>query len=103
MLREIPSTAVELQTGLWGDARTLTLGNTTITKYDLYSSEGYCFYIIADNLDEDGNLLPENERAYYQIMYSAYRTAEQVNAAVVSVPVQDGYEIASGNPNTETA
>lgn len=101
-LREIPSTAVEVQTGLWADARTVSMGSMTITKHDLYSSEGYCFYIPENNLDEEGNLLPENERTYYQFMYSAYRTVEQINAAVVSVPVQEGYEIASTGTNTET-
>lgn len=100
--REIPSTAVEVQTGLWADARTVSMGSMTITKHDLYSAEGYCFYIPANNLDADGNLLPENERMYYQFMYSAYRTIDQVNANVVSVPVQDGYEIASAGSNHET-
>lgn len=94
-LREIPETAVEVQTGLWADEITRTLGSVTLTTYDLYSADGYCFYIPANNLDEDGNLLPENERVYYQFMYSGYRTIAQINENVVSVPVQEGYEIVS--------
>lgn len=101
-LREIPATAVEVQTGLWAVERTVTMGSMTMTKHDLYSSEGYCFYIPANNIDEDGNLLPESERLYYQFMYSAYETIEEINENVVSVPVQEGYEIASAGSNQET-
>lgn len=103
MLREIPATAVEVQTGLWGDLVTTTFGNMTRTKYNLYSAEGYCFYIISANLDEDGNLKPENERMYAQYLVSGYQTIEQINADVVSVPVQDGYEIVSVGGDHETA
>lgn len=104
MLREIPTTAIEVQPGLWADLVTVTFGNMTMSKYNLYSSEGYCFYEIANNLDEEGNLLPENERIYAQVMYTNYRTVEQINAEIVSVPIQDGYEIVSvGGGNTEIA
>lgn len=101
MLREIPETAIEVQTGLWAELITVTMGSLSRTKYDLYSSEGYCFYEIANNLDEEGNLRPENERLYHQYMASSYRTVEQINAAIVSVPVQPGYEISSVIGNTE--
>lgn len=101
-MREIPTTAVEVQTGLWANARTLTLGSMTKTFYDLYSAEGYCFYLPANNLDEDGNLRPESERLYYQYMSTAYQTVDQINENVVSVPVQDGYEIANTGNNHET-
>ena len=102
MLREIPATAIEVQTGLWADLVTVTFGSITRSKYNLYSAEGYCFYEPANNLDEDGNLRPENERIYYQFMYTNYTTVEQINAEIVSVPVQDGYEIVSvGGGNHE--
>jgi len=101
--REIPESAIEVQTGLWANFRTVSLGNMTMTKCDLYSSEGYCFYIPDNNLDENGNLLPENERLYYQYMSSPCSTVEQVNARYVSVPVQDGYEIANTGNNHEVA
>ena len=101
-MREIPTTAVEVQTGLWANARTLTLGSMTKTFYDLYSAEGYCFYLPANNLDEDGNLRPEIERLYYQYMSTAYQTVDQINENVVSVPAQDGYEIANTGNNHET-
>lgn len=102
-MREIPVTAVEVQTGLWADLITVTLGNMTRTKYNLYSAEGYCFYCTAENLDEDGNLLPEDERIYAQYRITTCTTIEQINARFVSVPVQDGYEIVSvgGDNNHE--
>lgn len=102
-LQEIPAGSIEVQTGLWAYWREFTVGNTVYGRYILYSAAGYCFYLPANNLDEDGNLKPENERVYYQYLASGYRTVEQVNANVVSVPVQDGYEIVSVGGNHETA
>lgn len=102
--REIPEGSVEVQTGLWAYEKTVSLGSMTRVMYYLYSSEGYCFYLISDpaNYDEDGNLLPENERVYAQYMVSGYSTIDQINADVVSVPVQPGYEIVSAGTNHET-
>ena len=104
-MREIPATAVEVQTGLWAHEKTLTLGIMTRTFYDLYSSDGYCFYdkTHPNNLDEDGNLKPENERMYAQYQSTTCTTIEQINARFVSVPVQDGYEIVSVGGNHEVA
>lgn len=104
MLREIPATATEIQPGLWADLKTVTLGNMTRVKYNLYSAEGYCFYSLSipENYDEEGNLKPENERVYYQYMSTAYTTVDQINADIVSVPIQPGYEIVSvGGGNHE--
>ena len=90
-----------MQVGLWANLRTITVGSITIQKYDLYSAEGYCFYIPANNLDENGDLIAEDERVYYRYMTSSYRTIDQINANIVSVPVQDGYEIVSTPNNSE--
>lgn len=99
---EIPETAVEVQTGLWANQKIISAGNITIIKHDLYSSQGYCFYCPEENLDEDGNLLPENERIYAQYRSTTCTTIEQINAKFVSVPVQDGYEIVSVGGNHES-
>lgn len=100
--REIPDAAVEVQTGLWANARTTSLGNMTMTKYDLYSAPGYCFYITDTSLDEEGNLLPEDQRTYYIYASSNARTIEQVSSRYISVPYVPGYEIAGGvAPDTE--
>jgi hypothetical protein len=102
--REIPATAVEIQTGLWGDLITTTFGSMTRTKYNLYSAEGYCFYdkTYPYNLDDEGNLKPANELMYSQYQVTTCTTIEQVNARFVSVPVQPGYEIVSAGSNHET-
>ena len=97
-LQTIPAGSIEVQTGLWAFWHVGTL----VSYYKLYSAEGYCFYLPANNLDEDGNLLPENERLYYQFMHSGYKTVEQINLNVVSVPVQEGYEIANRPVQNET-
>lgn len=104
--RDIPATAVELQTGLWGNLRTVSFGSMTMTKYDLYSAEGYCFYdlTIPENYvdgDTSGELLPPEQRMYATFMYSTYNTPEQVNADIVSVPYQEGYEIVSAGNDTQ--
>ena len=44
-----------------------------------------------DNYDENGNLLSEEELLWFTYMTSLCETKEQVNANVVSVPIQDNY------------
>lgn len=101
--REIPEGSIEIQTGLYAEQRRLTIGNTVYIGYNLYSAEGYCFYClnVPENFDDEGNLKPPNERIYATFMASAYRTIEAINADIVSVPVEEGYEIVSV-PNTPT-
>ena len=93
--REIPENAIEVQTGLWWEHRTFTVNGNTYNSGALYSSEGYCFYEInqPENYDEEGNLKPANELVYAIYMTSNFATAEAINAAVVSVPYQPGYEV----------
>ena len=101
MIREIPDGAELLQTGLYVYRYQLTIGGRVYTLGELYSSEGYCYYDLnqAENYDEEGNLLPAEQRVYaqYQTLSvgSAAQTNEQLNQRFVSVPVQDGYEIVS--------
>ncbi len=103
--REIPTGSVEVQTGLWWYTYTKTIGGVEYTFGQLYSEQGYCFYKVdqPENYDEDRNLLPANQRVYFT--YSAgYTTLEQINASIVSVIAQDGYEIVSvGGNNHVTA
>lgn len=87
MAREIPSGAVEIQTGLWLYTYTKTItGLGEITFRELYSSEGCCFY---DNTDS------EEERIYYQ--YMSLNDYMDVNN-FTSIPIEEGMEIAN-NPN----
>lgn len=109
MAREIPEGSVEIQTGLFLHEYQQTIGVNTYTFRKLYSAEGYCYYDVEqpENYDEDGNLLPAEQRVYAQ--YSALGigqsswTYEQLNAKYISVPVQDGFEIVSVGNNSETA
>jgi hypothetical protein len=93
-MKEIPFGSIEVQVGLYAYAKTLTFGGVERRYYDLYSAEGYCFYLPENNLDENGDLLPENERVYYQYMSTAWQNVLDINANVVSVLVKEGYEIA---------
>lgn len=102
--REIPEGSIEIQTGLFAYLETYTVGGNTRSHYLLYSAEGYCFYSlsISENYDEDGNLKPANERAYMTYMScSILDTLESINADVVSVVAEEGYEIVSvpSNPS----
>ena len=96
MARVIPEGSVEIQTGLYLHKYTQTISGTEYTFRELYSAEGYCFYWLSnpENYDEDGNLKPANERIDAQYMHCAISaTLESINADVVSVPIEAGYEI----------
>lgn len=107
-MREIPSTAVQIQEGLYQD---LIVGRYTSYSI-LYSSEGYCFYDKTEVIyreDENGQLyeVPENEvlpneRTYAQWCSTPETTAEELNARFVSVPVDPSYEIVSVSNPTVT-
>lgn len=107
-LRTTPEGSVEVQTGLWAHFNFFEFGGNTYCTCELYSAEGYCFYdlTIPENWvdgEVGGELLPPEQRMYAQYMSTPYRTVEEINADIVSVPVQDGYEIVSvGGVNSET-
>lgn len=105
MTISIPDTAVEIQEGLWGDLHTFTFLGQVRSYYDLYSAEGYCFYMLSvpENFDDEGNLKPPSERLYARFAGTVYSTIEEVNANVVSVPIEEGFEIVSTSNPTETA
>lgn len=105
MARVIPEGSVEIQTGLYLHEYTQTISGTECTFKELYSAEGYCFYCLSipENYDEDGNLKPANERIYAQYMHCAISsTLESINADVVSVPIEAGYENVSTPSNEVT-
>ena len=103
---------VELQTGLYLDEQVKTIGGIQRTFRYLHSADGYCFYDIEREVcDEEGNVIaPDdiqpNQRMYFQyaalaISMSSW-TYEQLNAKYISVPVQEGFEIANVGNETET-
>jgi hypothetical protein len=100
--REIPEGSIEIQTGLYAYRHNYTVGGAPRSRYILYSADGYCFYWLSnpENYDEEGNLKPVNERVYATYMSCAIRdTLETINADIVSVPVEDSYEIVSRSSN----
>ena len=89
MAREIPSTAVEIQTGLWLNQTPVVVLGNNYTQYELYSSEGYCFY---------NNTWAEEERIYWQYASLGFT---DISADYTSIPISElpeGSEIA-GNPD----
>lgn len=100
--REIPEGSVEIQTGLWAELHSFTVSGVTRSYYRLYAAEGYCFYWLSnpENYDEEGNLKPPAERVYaiYKSC-SVLDTLESINADVVSVIAEEGFEIVSTPTN----
>lgn len=96
-IRPIPEGSTEIQTGLWLHVTIVNTPFGTIHRGELYSAEGYCFYnlTVPENFDEEGNLKPPEERIYAQYSTCPGDDLEWINANIVSVPVQSGYEIVS--------
>lgn len=101
-VRPIPAGSTEIQTGLWAAVNSFTVSGTEYSFYDLYSSEGYCFWEVnqPENYDEDGNLLPLEQRVFAQYARTCYKTIEALKENFISVPVQEGYEIVSAGDVT---
>lgn len=100
--KEIPEGAVEIQTGLyWYVVERVISGITRRFGY-LYSAPGYCFYETTqpENYDEEGNLLPPEQRVY--ATYASVPVTADLSV-FVSVPVEEGYEIVSAGSNTQTS
>ena len=94
-VKPIPEGSTEIQTGLYAVVNSFTVSGITHSFYDLYSSEGYCFWEVKqpENYDEEGNLLPLEQRVFAQYARTCYTTIEDLNENFISVPVQEGYEI----------
>lgn len=99
MALAIPEGSVEIQEGLYLYTYTRTIGSLGERTYgQLYSAEGYCFYWLSnpENYDEEGNLLPPEQRIYAQYKGSFLNPdVDVINADHISVPIQPGYEIVS--------
>ena len=90
MTRTIPTGAFLYKEGLYIVEGVIPTG---ITKWELYSAEGWCFYDLTqpENYDENGELVPAENRIYAQ--YMIMRKDEQYVADnIISVPLQEGYE-----------
>lgn len=102
MARQIPEGSTMVQEGLYMYVYTKTIAGRQYTFGELYSAEGYCFWwnTMPENYDEEGNLLPLEQRTFAQYSTLGLNpTVEAVNAEYFSVPIQPGYEIVSAtNP-----
>lgn len=89
MTRVIPEGAVEIQKGLYLYESSYTFVGQPRTRRELFSADGYAFYNVEqpENYDEEGNLLPIEERVYaqYAILAQSLSTVELINAMFISV------------------
>lgn len=102
-MSEIIEKSLLIQYGLYQDLHSFFLGNVKHTHSHLYSSEGYCFYDITEEIyreDENGNyyLVPSEEvlpteRKYMRKCITPLTDVEEINNIYVSVPIQEGMEI----------
>ena len=88
-IKPIPEESIEIQTGLWAYLDSFTVAGITYSFYDLYSAEGYCFWHTGtpENYDEEGNLVPLEDRILCQYASTAYSTIEDLNANFFSVSI----------------
>lgn len=106
-MRTIPNGAFLYKEGLYVYEYTSTMGALSITIWELYSADGYCFYDLTQSENYvdgivGGELVQENERVYAQYM-TMRKDEAYVTDNIISVPVQEGYEIVSvGTNNHET-
>ena len=98
-LKSIPIGGAEIQPGLWAAVNVFTMNGVEYSFYDIYSSEGYHFWEVQqpENYNEDGELLPLNQRAFSEYARTAYRTIDELNANFKSVKFEDDNEV-SVNP-----
>lgn len=93
----------EIQIGLYLEAHSWTVNGVTYYNSRLHSADGYCFYDVDDEYyDEEGNLIPAdqvqpNQRMYYQWCITPITDVNELNRKYISVPVQEGFEIANAN------
>lgn len=94
-MKEIPVGSIEIQEGLWAELRTFMIGGVSHSRYNVFSSEGYCFWEKSqpENYNENGELLPVAERFYSQFAITPFTTIEQINESFVSVPVEKDFVI----------
>ena len=94
MIRVIPDGATQLKEGLYVVESVIPGG---IKKWELYSADGWCFYDLEQpenyvNGVVGGELVPDNQRSYAQYMIMRKDEAYVTNN-IVSVPIQEGFEI----------
>lgn len=85
MARKIPDNAIYIQAGLWLNKTPVTINNIDYVRYELYASDGYCFY---------NNTWDEEERIYWQYASLGFT---DISSDYTSIPISElpeNYEIA---------
>jgi hypothetical protein len=87
MYKEIPKESKQIQEGLYLHEYSKKIAGKEYAFKQLFAATGYCFYDILqpDNYDEEGNMLPENERLYMSYMSCAYSSIDEINKNIISV------------------
>ena len=93
MNRIIPENAFQYKEGLYINEFEASMGTLRWTVWELYSAEGWCFYDLEqpENYDEEGNLLPAENRIYARFM-TMRKNEEYVTNNIISVPIVGGCE-----------
>jgi hypothetical protein len=102
-MAEIIEKSLLIQHGLYQELHSFFLGNVKHTHSHLYSSEGYCFYDITEEIyreDENGNfyLVPNEEvlpteRKYMRKCITPITDTEEIKKIYIVVPIEKGMEI----------
>lgn len=93
------SKLIEIQEGLLLEQYTKVIAGKEYIFRKLQAKEGYHFYNTQqpENYDDEGNLLPAEQRVYSQEATLANSqtnwTYEQINKQFVSIPIVKEYEI----------
>lgn len=92
MTRAIPKGAFLYKEGLYILETNLLLAGRPVIKWELYSAEGWHFYDLQtpENYDEEGNLLPAEQRVYHSYMIMRKDEA-YVNNNIISEKTEDSY------------
>lgn len=82
MQKEIPQNAIQIGIGLWlNKIQTNVLGVQRV-RYELYASEGYCFY---------NNTWNEKERVYWRYISLGFI---DISKNFTSIPITNEIEVA---------
>ena len=87
-MKNIPSTATELQTGLWLQLNTFYVGKNSHIQRELYSSNGYCFYDKTEEIHDENSNSPQ--RTYMRFIIIP--PSKDINDFVV-VKIMDDFEL----------
>ena len=88
---------VEIQKGLFLEARSFVVNGVFHYNSILHSADGYCFYDKTEEIyDEERNLVTDvkpTQRRYMRGIITPITSIEELNSIYVSLPIEDNFEI----------